>query len=88
MGVVHCVVSQRDALYSVHYTPVGEFFFHFAYVYLRSFNLRLTLGRAPIRSLILVRVSQHRLLNALSLKKAPSRSLAITSSGHAHLFNI
>jgi hypothetical protein len=94
MNLLMCHREMHTAQYSVDYTPVAEFFCHFAYVYLMSCNLRLTLGRAPIRILILICVSQYRLLNALGQMKAPSLSLAITngnrekSSGQAHLFNI
>jgi hypothetical protein len=46
-------------------------------IYLGLCHLRLT-GGAPLCSLILVCVSQHRLLNAIGQKKAPPHSLAIT----------
>ena len=56
---------------------------------LRSNHLRLTLGHAPLCSFILLCASQHRLLNAISQKKAPPYSLFITRDTHyTILFNI
>ncbi len=45
---------------------------------LRSYHLRLTLGRALLCSLTLVCVSQHRWLNSIGQSKATLDSLAIT----------
>ncbi len=49
---------------------------------LRECHLRLTLGRIPLCSLILVCVSQHRWMNAIGQKKAPPHSLAINRDTH------
>jgi hypothetical protein len=70
--ILHGPGNKKENKYQNHFNRNQHF------VNLRSCHLRLTLGRAPLCSLILFCVSQHRWLNAIGQKKAAPHSLAFT----------